>query len=190
MAEDVQVNPMAVNEPGFDVLTENVRNVLYVTHTRTSRKVAVVAVGALLVGSVHWTAGGEKGKEIKRGEELGCVHNSQRRTSSSHALTITATLHMAAAPSSWSSPRTRSSMQYQAYISTIFPYDLYRFDDDLVNNSKGTLETLVKVSSAPISVAFFMYDGLWKRSGIPLGTGEPQSDWRIVLAPSFASALP
>jgi hypothetical protein len=65
------VNPQAVNEPDFDVFTANVRSILYLTHTRTRRQVAFVAIGALLVGSISWTA--EKDKTVKRGEELGSV---------------------------------------------------------------------------------------------------------------------
>lgn len=66
-----KVNPQAVNEPGFDVLTANVRDVLYLKHKPTGKEVAFVAVGALLVGSIRWTGGGEKGKLLKRGDELG-----------------------------------------------------------------------------------------------------------------------
>ncbi|KAH9856812.1 phosphatidylserine decarboxylase-domain-containing protein [Lenzites betulinus] len=65
------VNPQAVNEPGFDVFTANKRSVLYVTHTPTSTPVAFVAIGAMLVGSIKWTAGGQKGTTVKRGDELG-----------------------------------------------------------------------------------------------------------------------
>jgi phosphatidylserine decarboxylase len=65
------VNPQAVNEPGFDVFTANTRSILYLTHERTGMQVAFVAIGALLVGSIKWTGGGEKGKAIKRGDELG-----------------------------------------------------------------------------------------------------------------------
>ncbi|KAF9077969.1 phosphatidylserine decarboxylase-domain-containing protein [Rhodocollybia butyracea] len=66
------VNPQAVNEPEFDVFTANVRSILYLTHTATGKRVAFVAIGALLVGSIVWTKGAEKGTEVKRGEELGC----------------------------------------------------------------------------------------------------------------------
>jgi len=66
------VNPQAVNEPKFDVFTANVRSILYLTHTATGKRVAFVAIGALLVGSVIWTKGAEKGATVKRGEELGC----------------------------------------------------------------------------------------------------------------------
>ncbi|KAF8216449.1 phosphatidylserine decarboxylase-domain-containing protein [Mycena galopus ATCC 62051] len=65
------VNPQAVNEPGFDVFTANTRSVLYLTHKATGLPVAFVAIGALLVGSIEWTNGGEKGKSVKKGEELG-----------------------------------------------------------------------------------------------------------------------
>jgi len=64
------VNPQAVNEPKFDVFTANKRSIAYLTHGQTSKEVAYVAIGALLVGSIVWTAGKEKG-EIKRGDELG-----------------------------------------------------------------------------------------------------------------------
>ncbi|KAJ7623253.1 phosphatidylserine decarboxylase-domain-containing protein [Roridomyces roridus] len=65
------VNPQAVNEPGFDVFTANKRSVLFMTHTATNLPVAFVAIGALLVASIGWTNGGEKGKTVKKGEELG-----------------------------------------------------------------------------------------------------------------------
>ncbi|CAK5267630.1 unnamed protein product [Mycena citricolor] len=65
------VNPQAVNEPGFDVFTANSRSVLYLTHSGTGLPVAFVAIGALLVGSIRWTNGGEPGETIKQGEELG-----------------------------------------------------------------------------------------------------------------------
>ena len=65
------VNPQAVNEKDFDVFTRNTRSVLYITHTKTGLPVAFVAVGALLVGSIKFTNGANKGSKIKRGEELG-----------------------------------------------------------------------------------------------------------------------
>lgn len=65
------VNPQAVNESGFDVLTENKRSVLYLTHTPSNLPVAFVAIGAMLVGSIKWTKGSEKDATVKRGEELG-----------------------------------------------------------------------------------------------------------------------
>ncbi|KAJ3489822.1 hypothetical protein NLI96_g1860 [Meripilus lineatus] len=65
------VNPQAVNEPGFDVFTENKRSILYMTHSRSGLPVAIVAIGAMLVGSIRWTGGYQRGTAIKRGEELG-----------------------------------------------------------------------------------------------------------------------
>ena len=65
------MNPQAVNEPGFDVFTANRRSVLYLTHAASGKQVAYVAIGALLVGSIVWTAGAQKGKQVKRGDELG-----------------------------------------------------------------------------------------------------------------------
>jgi phosphatidylserine decarboxylase len=69
----VIVNPQAVNQPGFDVFTANTRSVLYMKHTVTGLPVAFVAIGALLVGSIKWTNGGNQGSTVKRGEELGYV---------------------------------------------------------------------------------------------------------------------
>ncbi|KAI0363383.1 hypothetical protein BV20DRAFT_975737 [Pilatotrama ljubarskyi] len=65
------VNPQAVNEPGFDVFTANKRAVLYMTHAQSNMPVAFVAIGAMLVGSIHWTGGAQKGTNVKRGDELG-----------------------------------------------------------------------------------------------------------------------
>jgi phosphatidylserine decarboxylase len=66
-----KVNPQAVNEPGFDVFTANTRSVLYMKHVRTSLPVVVVAIGALLVGSIEWTNGAQRGSTVRRGDELG-----------------------------------------------------------------------------------------------------------------------
>ncbi|KAH9924567.1 phosphatidylserine decarboxylase-domain-containing protein [Fomitopsis serialis] len=65
------VNPQAVNEPGFDVFTANKRSVLYLTHTASGKQVAFVAIGAMLVGSIKWTGGAQKGSTVARGDELG-----------------------------------------------------------------------------------------------------------------------
>lgn len=65
------VNPQAVNEPGFDVFTENKRSVLYLIHQQSGQPVAFVAIGAMLVGSIAWTGGAQKGSAVKRGDELG-----------------------------------------------------------------------------------------------------------------------
>lgn len=70
------VNPQAINEPGFDVLTANTRSILYLKHIPTGQLIAYVAVGALLVGSIQWTGGKEKGTILKRGDELGYSFHS------------------------------------------------------------------------------------------------------------------
>lgn len=49
------VNPQAVNEKNLDVLSANKRSVLILNHDATNKKIAFVAVGALLVGSIQWT---------------------------------------------------------------------------------------------------------------------------------------
>ena len=53
------------------MFTANSRSVLYMTHVETGLPVAFVAIGALLVGSIQWTGGKEKGSTVQRGEELG-----------------------------------------------------------------------------------------------------------------------
>ncbi|KAK5464801.1 hypothetical protein LTS15_001364 [Exophiala xenobiotica] len=64
------VNPQAINEPTtLDVFAENRRDVMVMNRTATGNKVAVVAVGAMLVGSIKWNPGMEEpGRSIKRGE--------------------------------------------------------------------------------------------------------------------------
>lgn len=49
------VNPQAVNEKNLDVLSANKRSVLLLNHDATNKKIAFIAVGALLVGSIQWT---------------------------------------------------------------------------------------------------------------------------------------
>lgn len=73
------VNPQAINEP-LDVLTANRRDVCIVnavlsntasTSNASVKKVpvAVVAIGALLVGSVNWSP--KVGEEVKKGDDMG-----------------------------------------------------------------------------------------------------------------------
>ncbi|CAG8762371.1 30727_t:CDS:2, partial [Gigaspora margarita] len=114
------VNPMAINE-NLDVFTENVRSTILL-HPKDpdASKVAFVAVGALLVGSIKFTV--KEGNRISKGDELG----------------------------------------YFAYggstIICLWRKGEIKFDEDLVSNSKSTLETLVKAGmrigakpSAPVS---------------------------------------
>lgn len=61
------VNPMAVRGP-IDVLTENVRHVYTITHTPFGI-VTVVAIGALMVGSIITTA--KSGTHVRRMDEIG-----------------------------------------------------------------------------------------------------------------------
>ena len=49
------VNPQAVNQPKLDVFTRNKRSILLLEHEVSKQPIAIVAVGALLVGSVVWT---------------------------------------------------------------------------------------------------------------------------------------
>lgn len=66
------VNPQAINEEGtLDVFCENRRSVMIVRRKETGTKVAIIAVGAMLVGSIRYNPGIEVGREIRRGECLG-----------------------------------------------------------------------------------------------------------------------
>lgn len=63
------VNPQAVNEKNLDVLSANKRSVLLLNHDATNKKIAFIAIGALLVGSIQWTV--SVGSKVRRGDELG-----------------------------------------------------------------------------------------------------------------------
>ncbi|CZT18811.1 related to phosphatidylserine decarboxylase proenzyme 2 precursor [Ramularia collo-cygni] len=67
------VNPQAVCEEGtLDVFCENRRSVMVLKRKGSGRRVAIVAVGAMLVGSVRYVYGvNVVGKEVRRGECLG-----------------------------------------------------------------------------------------------------------------------
>lgn len=65
------VNPQAINEEGtLDVFCENRRSVMTVKRPSGSL-VAIIAIGAMLVGSVSYVEGIKEGAEIKRGQCLG-----------------------------------------------------------------------------------------------------------------------
>lgn len=64
----MSVNPMIVNE-NLDVFTENKRSIAFVQTPHSKIPVAVVAVGAMLVGSIEWTV--KEGQEIVKGQEMG-----------------------------------------------------------------------------------------------------------------------
>jgi phosphatidylserine decarboxylase len=70
------VNPQAINEPGImDVFCENRRSVMTLRRSVTGAPIAVVAVGAMLVGSVKYNPGvGEPGAQVRRGQCLGAFY--------------------------------------------------------------------------------------------------------------------
>ncbi|KAF2717969.1 hypothetical protein K431DRAFT_143834 [Polychaeton citri CBS 116435] len=69
------VNPQAINESGtLDVFCENKRSVMLVDRSPSKSPVAIVAVGAMLVGSIKYVDGVEVGKEVKRGQCLGAFY--------------------------------------------------------------------------------------------------------------------
>lgn len=67
------VNPQAINEPGtLDVFCENKRSVMTLRRSATGSPIAIVAVGAMLVGSIQYAEGVEQvGTEVRRGQMLG-----------------------------------------------------------------------------------------------------------------------
>lgn len=67
------VNPQAINEPGtLDVFCENKRSVMTMKRSSTGSRIAVIAVGAMLVGSIMYVGGVDQpGTAIRRGQCLG-----------------------------------------------------------------------------------------------------------------------
>ena len=70
------VNPQAINEPGtLDVFCENKRSAMMIKRSSTGSLIAVVAVGAMLVGSIKYVGGVDTvGAEVKRGQCLGAFY--------------------------------------------------------------------------------------------------------------------
>ena len=69
------VNPQAITEPGtLDVFCENRRSVMTVQRSTTGSPVVIVAVGAMLVGSIKYNPGIQVGVEIQRGQCLGAFY--------------------------------------------------------------------------------------------------------------------
>lgn len=65
------VNPQAINEPGtLDVFCENRRSVMILERPSGSH-IAIIAVGAMLVGSIKYNEGVVEGAQIRRGQCLG-----------------------------------------------------------------------------------------------------------------------
>lgn len=70
------VNPQAINEPGtLDVFCENKRSVMVIKRTATGSPIAVIAVGAMLVGSIKYVGGVDRpGTKVRRGQCLGAFY--------------------------------------------------------------------------------------------------------------------
>ncbi len=70
------VNPQAINEPGtLDVFCENKRSVMTLKRSSTRSRVAIIAVGAMLVGSIKYVGGVDiPGSEVRRGQCLGAFY--------------------------------------------------------------------------------------------------------------------
>jgi len=70
------VNPQAINEPGtLDVFCENKRSVMTLERSSTGSPIAIVAVGAMLVGSIKYVGGVDTiGATVRRGQCLGAFY--------------------------------------------------------------------------------------------------------------------
>lgn len=62
------VNPQAINEATtLDVFCENRRSVMILRREETGSPIAMVVVGAMVVGSIKYNPGVEVGAQIRRG---------------------------------------------------------------------------------------------------------------------------
>lgn len=69
------VNPQAINEPGtLDVFCENKRSVMVLKRKSTGSPIVIVAVGAMLVGTIKYQPGVEVGASVRRGQCLGAFY--------------------------------------------------------------------------------------------------------------------
>jgi phosphatidylserine decarboxylase len=70
------VNPQAINEAGtLDVFCENKRSVMTLDRSATGSPIAIVAVGAMLVGSIKYVGGVDTvGAKVRRGQCLGAFY--------------------------------------------------------------------------------------------------------------------
>ena len=116
------VNPIAIKE-NLDVLTRNQRTVITV-ESEDFEKIAFVAIGALLVGSVNFTV--EPGQSVNKGDELG----------------MTGDLYF----------QLFIMLFYVGYfayggstIVVVFKAGMVKWDDDLQHNSDNSMETLVRM---------------------------------------------
>ncbi|GAB2277675.1 phosphatidylserine decarboxylase [Dionaea muscipula] len=100
------VNPIAVNSKYCNVFTENKR-VASIISTTHFGKVAVVAIGATMVGSITFTK--KEGASVQKGDEFGYFSFGG------------------------------------STVICVFEKDSIKLDEDLVDNSSRSLETLVRV---------------------------------------------
>ncbi|KAG8368712.1 hypothetical protein BUALT_Bualt15G0074300 [Buddleja alternifolia] len=100
------VNPIAVNSKYCNVFTENKR-VVSVISTKEFGKVAFVAIGATMVGSITFSK--KEGDYVKKGDEFGYFSFGG------------------------------------STVICVFEKDTIKIDDDLLENSARSLETLVSV---------------------------------------------
>ena len=69
------VNPQAINEPGtLDVFCENKRSVMILKRSSTGSPIVVIAVGAMLVGTIKYNEGVQVGTNVRRGQCLGAFY--------------------------------------------------------------------------------------------------------------------
>lgn len=70
------VNPQAINQAGtLDVFCENRRSVMIIKRSSTGSSIAIIAVGAMLVGSIRYVGGvHQKGSKVRRGQCLGAFY--------------------------------------------------------------------------------------------------------------------
>ncbi|XVE66507.1 hypothetical protein DITRI_Ditri08aG0084700 [Diplodiscus trichospermus] len=100
------VNPIAVNSKYCNVFTENKR-VVSIISTAEFGKVAFVAIGATMVGSITFVK--KEGDVVKKGDEFGYFSFGG------------------------------------STVICVFEKDAIKIDDDLIDNSERSLETLVSV---------------------------------------------
>ena len=116
------VNPIAI-KGRLDVLTRNQRTVITI-ESDLFEKVAFVAVGALLVGSVNFTV--KLNQPVKKGDELG---REKKRIIWAKNLFI--------------------NLGFFAYggstIVAVFKAGMVQWDEDLRHNSNNAMETLVRM---------------------------------------------
>ena len=72
------VNPQAINKATtLDVFCENRRSIIVLTREETNSPIAIVAVGAILVGLIKYNPSVKVGAQVRRGEYLGAFYYSK-----------------------------------------------------------------------------------------------------------------